>query len=92
MEAVETWHAENIDLPLRFASAADLEDRLELIDLERLARVPGARIDRRAPMLWVEGRNLMDGHSHLILRLRSRRVHTVFRVNFHLSIANTCDP
>lgn len=63
MEAVETWHAENIALPLRFASAADLETRLELVDLEGLARIPGARLDRRAPMLWVEGRNLMDGRA-----------------------------
>ena len=61
MEAVETWHAENVALPLRFASAADLENRLELVDLDGLARIPGARLDRRAPMLWVKGRNLMDG-------------------------------
>jgi ribosomal protein S12 methylthiotransferase accessory factor len=39
MEAVETWHAENVRLPLRFASLADLRGRVRLIDADALARL-----------------------------------------------------
>jgi YcaO-like protein with predicted kinase domain len=61
MEAVETWHAENVRLPLQYASFADLNGRLNLVDVEGLPRCrPDAQFDRHAPILWVEGRNLMD--------------------------------
>jgi ribosomal protein S12 methylthiotransferase accessory factor len=61
MEAVETWHAENVQLPLRFASLADLRGRANVVDVEGLARRPGPAFDDRAPILWVEGRDLFDG-------------------------------
>ena len=61
MEAVETWHAENVRLPLQYASFADLSGRLNLVDIDGLPRSrPDAQFDRHAPILWVEGRNLMD--------------------------------
>src|SRR5580693_537581 len=41
MEAVETWHAENVRLPLVFASFADLHRRMSLIDIEGLPKRPG---------------------------------------------------
>jgi YcaO-like protein with predicted kinase domain len=63
MEAVETWHAENIRLPLVFASFADLEGRMRLIDTEGLPKRPGPLFDPHAPILWIEGRNLMDGQA-----------------------------
>ena len=63
MEAVETWHAENVRLPLQFSSAADLSGRLNLVDIEGLPRQPGPSFDPHRPMLWVEGRNLMDDGS-----------------------------
>lgn len=59
MEAAETWHAENIVLPLRFASFADLERRLPVVDVDGLARLPGRRFEPHLPILWVEGRNLI---------------------------------
>ena len=62
MEAAETWHAENIRLPLEFASFADLCKRVALIDLDGLPRAPpGTAFDPHLPLLWVEGRNLMNG-------------------------------
>jgi YcaO-like protein with predicted kinase domain len=61
MEAVETWHAENVQLPLRFTSLADLRGRANVVDVERLARRPGPAFDDQAPILWVEGRDLFDG-------------------------------
>ena len=60
MEAAETWHAENIRLPLQLVSFADLEGQLPVIDVDGLARTPASQFDRRLPILWVEGRNLMD--------------------------------
>jgi YcaO-like protein with predicted kinase domain len=61
MEAVETWHAENIQLPLRFASLAELQGRANVVDVEGLARRPGPTFDSQAPILWIEGRDLFDG-------------------------------
>jgi ribosomal protein S12 methylthiotransferase accessory factor len=60
MEAVETWHAEYIQLPLRFGSYADLGEKFRLVDVEGLPRTPGRQFDPSSPMLWVEGRDLMS--------------------------------
>ncbi len=60
MEAIETWHAENIHLPLRFASIAELSKSLKTAEVDLLPRTPGSLFDVDSPLLWVEGRNLMD--------------------------------
>jgi YcaO-like protein with predicted kinase domain len=61
MEAIETWHAEHIQLPLRLGSYADLRGTFNLADVEGLARVPGERFHLNLPMLWVEGLDLIGG-------------------------------
>jgi ribosomal protein S12 methylthiotransferase accessory factor len=59
MEAAETWHAERIDLPLKFGSQRDLEAAGHpLVDVDALPRVAGDRFHRDLPMLWIEGRDL----------------------------------
>jgi len=63
MEAVETWHAEQMRLPLRYGSAADLGGWLPLADLEALPRSSAGRFRPDLPMLWVEGRDLIGGRS-----------------------------
>ncbi len=63
MEAIETWHAEHIRLPVRFASYAELSKEVKTAEVDLLPRIPESRFDADAPMLWVEGRNLMDGQS-----------------------------
>jgi YcaO-like protein with predicted kinase domain len=63
MEAVETWHAEHIQLPLRLGSFVDLREPLNLADVEGLARVPGGRFHPDLPMLWVEGLDLVGGEN-----------------------------
>jgi YcaO-like protein with predicted kinase domain len=78
MEAVETWHAENIHLPLVFGSYADLEGRMSLVDIEGLPKRPGPSFDPRLPILWVEGRNLMDGEA---IRLPFEIVHIDSRMS-----------
>ncbi len=57
MEAIESWHAERIELPLRLCSHADLE-RGHVVDVERLPRVTGGHFDPHGAMLWVQGRDL----------------------------------
>jgi YcaO-like protein with predicted kinase domain len=63
MEAVETWHAEHVQLPLRFASFNDLVKQGKTADIHQLPRIRASRFDVDAPLLWVEGRNLMDGEA-----------------------------
>jgi thiazole/oxazole-forming peptide maturase SagD family component len=50
-------------LPLRFASFTDLVKKWKTADIHRLPRVRASRFDVNAPLLWVEGRNLMDGEA-----------------------------
>lgn len=61
MEAAETWHAERIDLPLKFGSLADLRSGHRVAEAEALPRLPESRFDPDLPMLWVEGNELIAG-------------------------------
>ena len=60
MEAVEIYHAERIDLPLKLGSENDLGTSHHLVDVSRLPRVAGDRYDTDLTMLWVEGVDLMS--------------------------------
>jgi YcaO-like protein with predicted kinase domain len=63
MEAVEQWHAERIDRPLRLAAAEDLGG--ELAPLDRLPRsVRELTPDLRLP--WIEARDLATGRAVLV--------------------------
>ncbi|MEX0302107.1 MAG: YcaO-like family protein [Leisingera sp.] len=61
MEAIETWHAERITLPLRAASCDDLRQEAQVADVERLPRVTGGGFNPGQQMLWVEGKDLATG-------------------------------
>lgn len=74
MESVEYWHAEHIDLPVRIDSYRRLSRLLPVIDVSVLplrggldsiaptfAETPAvATLDLDRPMLWVEGRELLQ--------------------------------
>ena len=60
MEAVETWHAETVQVPLRFGSAEDLRPCVALIDTDGLPRRSTAAFSPDTPLLWVEGRDLLS--------------------------------
>ena len=60
MEAIETYHAEHISLPLKFGTYNELCDSHRIIDVTRLALAANGRYDEHLSMLWIEGRNLMD--------------------------------
>lgn len=59
MEAIETWHAENVTLPLRLASFAELANDSAVADVRGLPLTVNSRYDDNLSMLWVEGKNLI---------------------------------
>ncbi len=61
MEAIETWHAEHVDLPLRLGSFAELSRTYRLVDVAGLPRLPDAAFDPTLKTLWVEGSDLIGG-------------------------------
>ena len=61
MEAIEIYHAEHVDLPLRLASHREMERAHELIDLDRLPTIAAGRYHPHLPMLWIEGWDLLGG-------------------------------
>jgi YcaO-like protein with predicted kinase domain len=60
MESVEGWHAERIDAPLRYESYATLRRSAAVTDVTRLPLAYGARLDVQAPLLWIEGHDLLS--------------------------------
>ena len=59
MEAYETWCAESIDAPLKFASIDELQFTHPLIDVTRLPLASVEGVDPQLPFLWIEGEDLM---------------------------------
>ncbi|HEX6015626.1 MAG TPA: YcaO-like family protein [Geminicoccaceae bacterium] len=77
MEAVESWHAETIEAPLRLASAAELARRSGTVAVDRLPRRADARFDPDQPLLWIEGRHMVTGEP---VWLPYELVHTDYRL------------
>lgn len=61
MEAIETWHAERIVLPVRRECYAELQSEVSVVDVRRLPEVTGGRFDPHRRALWVEGTDLVSG-------------------------------
>lgn len=61
MEAIETWHAEHCELPLRLASYADLSHAQSVVDAHDLPLCAPSRFHDDLPILWVEGDDLIGG-------------------------------
>lgn len=61
MEAAETYHAERIDLPLKFGSYDDICGTHQLIDVDGLPRISESRFHRALRMLWIEGHDMIVG-------------------------------
>ena len=73
MEAIEGFHAEEIDLPLVSATARQIADRGRVIDTDRLAYLRGTSFDPDRTLLWIEGRDLVTDQP---VFLPSELVHT----------------
>ncbi|MEI4232317.1 YcaO-like family protein [Roseovarius sp. D22-M7] len=61
MEAIETWHAERITLPVRRECYAEFHSEAAVADVSRLPEVSGSRFDPYRRILWVEGKDLVSG-------------------------------
>jgi len=61
MEAYETWCAESINHPLKFASIDELQFTHPLVDVTRLPLASVDGVDPALPFLWIEGQDLMGG-------------------------------
>ncbi len=59
MEAIETWHAERISLPVRYASHSDINQEVTVVDVTRLPRIRHCRFTETIKTLWVEGIDLV---------------------------------
>ncbi|WP_299860295.1 YcaO-like family protein [uncultured Roseobacter sp.] len=73
MEAIEGFHAEEIDLPLVEGSYDDMSKRGRVIDIERLPFLQGTAFHADRSILWAEGRDLISGDR---VWLPSELVHT----------------
>lgn len=60
MESIETWHAENVARPVRFASARTLALEVPIIDLGRLRTLSGGPPPLDVAIPWVEGWDLLS--------------------------------
>ncbi|QIG47691.1 YcaO-like family protein [Nordella sp. HKS 07] len=64
MEALESFHAETIDHPLRLASHRDMLARgYRVADIGGLAFIRDGRFHPNLPLLWIEGRDLVSGEA-----------------------------
>ncbi|MFD1156590.1 YcaO-like family protein [Roseovarius aestuarii] len=60
MEAIESFHAEEVALEHVESSYADLARQTRVIDIGGLAFLDGTRFDPRKPIFWVKGRDLIS--------------------------------
>ncbi len=63
MEAVETYHAERVALPLRLASWKDLSRSEPVVDVSRLPFSLQERYSHDLAVLWVAGQDQSEGSS-----------------------------
>lgn len=63
MEAIETYHAERVALPLRLASYRSLSQAEAVVDVAQLPRSVQGRYADDLSLLWIAGQDLSDGSS-----------------------------
>ena len=61
MEAIESYHAEHITLPLKLATYNQLRFSHRLVDVGALARAGAGGFHEEQRVLWIEGASLRDG-------------------------------
>ena len=59
METVESYHAENVVLPLRLATFHGLGALQRVVDVDLITRPPGSAFHPDLPLLWIEGEDWM---------------------------------
>ncbi|SMH45216.1 YcaO-like family protein [Azospirillum agricola] len=61
MESIESYHAERITLPLKFASFEEMRWTHPVVDVDRLPRLSTSAYNPHNPILWIEGDDLLNG-------------------------------
>jgi ribosomal protein S12 methylthiotransferase accessory factor len=61
MEAIEGFHGESVQSPLKLAAFEDLRYTHPIIDVDGLSASTNSRYDSRLPILWIEGSELVTG-------------------------------
>lgn len=61
MEAIESYHAERIPLPLKYATFEELRYTHDVVDLDSLPTRANSRFHPDLPILWIEGYDLISG-------------------------------
>ncbi len=59
MEAIETWHGERVQVPLRYDSYASLRRCAKTTDITMLPLLRRAKPQSSTPLLWAEGFDLL---------------------------------
>jgi YcaO-like protein with predicted kinase domain len=60
MESIEGWHAESLELPIRYEAPATLRRSARTLPLDRVGRWAHAQVPSdNVPMFWVEGYDLV---------------------------------
>ena len=65
-EALESWHAERIGHPLWYGGWTEVAAEACVVDIARLARPANSVFHADAPLLWIEGRDLVGGATVLL--------------------------
>jgi YcaO-like protein with predicted kinase domain len=65
-EALESWHAERIGHPLWYGGWTEVAAEAPVVDVTRLARPANSVFHADAPLLWIEGRDLVGGATVLL--------------------------
>jgi ribosomal protein S12 methylthiotransferase accessory factor len=60
MEAIELYHAERIQLPLKLATYNELRFTHRMVDVQGLPQLRGSSFHPSLRTLWIEGRSLFD--------------------------------
>ena len=84
METAETYHAENIILPLWLGTFRDLRARQQrVVDVDSIPRQPGSAYHSDLPLLWIEGEDwLQDDRVWVPFQL----VHTVYTTSMRFDL------
>ncbi len=61
MESIESYHAERIALPLKFASFEELRWTHPIANIDRLPRLATSTYNKNNQILWIEGEDLLNG-------------------------------
>ncbi|MGQ9368491.1 YcaO-like family protein [Azospirillum sp. A39] len=61
MESIESYHAERITSPVKYASYEELRWTHRVADVSRLPRLATSTFSPHLPILWIEGKDLLSG-------------------------------